>query len=381
MADSIEIALIGQKCYNFFTKGWGKQHLIRGEKMNDAVKIPNLVLRGKTYHAQFYNRYRKRVRMSLRTRDKKTAIDRLRNFINKTFDDEYFDIRKPIIKTFSELADEFLEYSKDHTPERYAKVHKSKVASLKAYFGEKCLNEITVPLINQYQKYRKDDVSANCSNDSLKVLGRLFNYSIKNNYYKVNPVKGIENYKIPKKIRRILTNEEFLKLMSVCCQLLVDIIVLALSTGMRKIEIRTVKWDNVDLINKRIILNETKNGKIRDFPITNTVFKLLSRRFEEKTSEYVFPNEEGSYYRDFRMFEKAVKLAGIKKLCFHDLRRTYCTNLNMLKTNVFTLQKLMDHSKLETTLIYVNQDEQEKRDALEKLEIYMFGNKTGSDTN
>ena len=77
------------------------------------------------------------------------------------------------------------------------------------------------------------------------------------------------------------------------------------------------------------------------------------------------------------MFEKAVKLSGIKKLCFHDLRRTYCTTLNRLQTNVFTLQKLMDHANLETTLIYLNQDEQEQRDALEKLEIHKIGNNTG----
>ncbi len=47
-----------------------------------------------------------------------------------------------------------------------------------------------------------------------------------------------------------------------------QIIITALNTGRRKGEILNLKWTNVDLKNRMIIVEGTKNGKIREIPMS-----------------------------------------------------------------------------------------------------------------
>ena len=45
------------------------------------------------------------------------------------------------------------------------------------------------------------------------------------------------------------------------------IVLLALSTGARKNEIRWLRWDDVNMQTGTVIFRETKNGTIRSVPI------------------------------------------------------------------------------------------------------------------
>ena len=57
------------------------------------------------------------------------------------------------------------------------------------------------------------------------------------------------------------------------------IVVMALNTGMRKGEILNLKWENIDLKNSFILLNQeqTKNGERKEIPINSTLRESLKR--------------------------------------------------------------------------------------------------------
>ena len=374
MANSIEIDLGMQKWYNLFTKGWGKQHLIGGKKMNAVTRVPNLVLIGEIFHTDFYDPSGRRIRISLKTRDRKTAIERLIKIRNEAFNEGFFESRKPVKKTFSELAEEVLKYAKNYT-KRYDKVYLPAFNGLNECFGKKYLHEITSDSIMQYHIARKDKVSVGSANSALKVIRKAFNFAKQNGYSKVNPADKVPFFKEPERVRRSLSKEEVLKFLKCCDQQLKDIVLLALLTGMRKGEIRNLKWEHVDFINRRLILVNTKSGKIRRVPISSRLYKMLKAREEVKTSKFVFASRDGSAYYDFRMFDKAVKSAGIEKFRFHDMRHTFATLMigEDVSTSQINLQQLLGHAKFETTMIYVNQDEKAKRDGVERLDRYLFG--------
>ena len=85
--------------------------------------------------------------------------------------------------------------------------------------------------------------------------------------------------------------EEIHKLLA-CCppppHPLRDIVMVALTTGMGRGEILGLKWDDVRLGNRLIILPITKDNSVRVLPINDTLYRTLME-MPEKTG-YVFGN-------------------------------------------------------------------------------------------
>lgn len=63
---------------------------------------------------------------------------------------------------------------------------------------------------------------------------------------------------------------------------------MALNTGMRKGEILSLKWDNVDLRHGFILLDRTKNGERREIPINETLKNVLKGITGRLDVDYVF---------------------------------------------------------------------------------------------
>ena len=73
-----------------------------------------------------------------------------------------------------------------------------------------------------------------------------------------------------------LSQEEIQALVECAEPHLKPILITALNTGMRKTEILTLTWDNIDLKNGFILLNITKNDERREIPINQTLRETLS---------------------------------------------------------------------------------------------------------
>ncbi len=89
----------------------------------------------------------------------------------------------------------------------------------------------------------------------------------------------------------------------------------AITTAMRRSEILSLRWDDIDLDAQIAILSQTKNGSKREVPLTKFALEILSGLKQE--TDYVFPISENA----FRLsWSRLVKRSGIKDLRFHDLR-------------------------------------------------------------
>ncbi len=91
-------------------------------------------------------------------------------------------------------------------------------------------------------------------------------------------------------------------------------------------------------------------------------------------TDYVFTTSSGNFYyrrNIIRAYERYYKNIGVDYKEFHTYRRTFCSNLAKNGVKLNTASKLMGHSNINVTAkFYVNVDDSEKRDAIEKLPIY-----------
>ena len=141
----------------------------------------------------------------------------------------------------------------------------------------------------------------------------------------------------------------------------------ALHTGMRKGEILSLKWDQIQ--NGFIYLKKTKTNEPRQIPINddlNNVFKQIRKR-QHLSSEYVF-TFEGKPVASVKVgFNSALKRAGISDFTYHDLRHTFAGHFVMRRGSLKDLQEILGHKTMNMTLIYAYLSKEHKRKAVNLL--------------
>jgi len=121
--------------------------------------------------------------------------------------------------------------------------------------------------------------------------------------------------------------------------------------------------------------NTTKTHKGRYVPMNVIVRDTLEKRFKSKNSKYVFTTQAGKPlpydHITQRDFKKAQLKAGLdKKIRFHDLRHTFASHFMMNGGNIYTLQKLLGHSDIKTTMIYAHLDNLFLKEATEIINFF-----------
>lgn len=199
-------------------------------------------------------------------------------------------------------------------------------------------------------------VSANTIRLDLACLSRLFEVAHKDWGMEslANPVKHVSKPKLPSGRSRRLEDGEELCLLEQCSPQFRPIVQFAIETAMRREEIASLRWENVDFKRSSIFLPNTKNGESRSVPLSPTAINIL-KALPHNISGSVFNLSGESITRRMR---QATKKAEIKDLRFHDLRHEATsrffenTDLDVMEIKTITghksLQMLARYSHLRT---------------------------------
>lgn len=188
----------------------------------------------------------------------------------------------------------------------------------------------------------------------LASLSHVFSVAIADwEWATVNPVAGIGKPKEPKGRERFLSREEVNRLLKSCrastSPHLYTAVVLALSTGMRRGEIVTLRWSMIDWHNGFIRLTQTKNNSSRSVPLTGPIKALLAQKYAARSPgmDWVFPPSSGNQPWDLKKpWSTALKKAGITDFRFHDLRHTAASHLAMNGATTVQLSEILGHKTL-----------------------------------
>jgi integrase len=155
-----------------------------------------------------------------------------------------------------------------------------------------------------------------------------------------------------------------------------QIIIFAGMTGLRRSEIVNLRWEDVDLARKLIMVRNTesfvtKTGKMRTVPLNSTVFELLKNM--PKSSEYVFPGDRGGRYNPNFLTERFREIVRENQLDhhlhFHSLRHTFASFLVSKGVSLYHVQKLLGHSNPRITQIYSHLSPNDMLPAVEEISL------------
>lgn len=217
----------------------------------------------------------------------------------------------------------------------------------------------------------------------LSVVKSFFNYLEQIEVVTSNPAKHVIAPKIPHKEAAYLNEVEYQTLMQTVRDVATPyywmrdlaIVTIFLHTGIRLSELVNLNLDSVDLGN-RTILVVGKGNKERFIPLNEEVLlvieKYLVKRPKADTSSLFVSKlnkrlSSGSVYHLIKRYLKKSGITKDKPLGVHTLRHSFGASLLNKKINLVIIQKLLGHTKLETTRRYLHFNNEELRTAVDSL--------------
>ena len=251
---------------------------------------------------------------------------------------------------------------------------------LKARLGKLSLAQLTPTALADYRDSRLQMVSANSVRLELALLSHLFNTARKEWGIRIdNPVSDIQKPKIPEGRSPTLSQQQLQRLLEGCkntrSPYLHTFVLLALHTGARSLEIRSLSWSQVNFEDGVISINSeiSKTHRTRVVPMTPAAQSVLRDQLEEKSNlvrgellelsnALIFPSRKNPEKpRDMhKAFDRVVKRVGLSdlpdlgKLCIHDLRHCCGSALIMSGVDVETTRKILGHRDISTTQRYLH---------------------------
>lgn len=200
------------------------------------------------------------------------------------------------------------------------------------------------------------------TNRYLAVLSHCFSVACREwQWLDQSPMRQVSKLKEPRGRDRVLTDDEMPKLLEACrksqSEFLYLIVRLALGTGMRQGEILGLQWKDVHLNESKLILRNTKNGKIRAVYLAPELRILLQEhaKLSSLTSYFVFPAKDGKKPACIRTaWEYALQVADIDGFRFHDLRHTAASMMATQGASDAELRAFLGHLSPSQTVRYAH---------------------------
>ena len=220
------------------------------------------------------------------------------------------------------------------------------------------------------------------------ALKHCFTKAVEWGYVKSTPAAEVKLFKETPKAPRFLTAEEIDALLAECPPYMYPIVVVAVNTGMRRLELFNLQWEDVDFQRGIITVRNrgnfrTKNAEDRTIPMNATLTETLRGLPRHIRSPYVFPSiasEEGKPYNILqRGFQAALRRTGIGHVRFHDLRHTFASHLVMSGVDLASVQRLLGHKDIGTTMRYSHLAPDHLKGAVDKLELSVW-HKSGTNS-
>jgi integrase len=331
--------------------------------------------RGKVYWIAYAGLDGKCIRESSRSDKYRKAEDLLIERRKSIREGKMPEVKRISNHSFNDLVTDYLKWSER---QRAFKQKELIINQLKERFGPLPLRRFNTQLVETYQserlkagkkKVKSEAIIANkpaTVNRHIATLKHMFTKAVEWDMVEEETLKRIRRVKMLEENNRrlrYLSKEECQSLITVCDAHLKPIVIMALNTGMRKGEILSLKWDNVDLTHGFILLDKTKNGERREIPINGTLKASLEKLYKGTTEKprridvpYVFYAEKtgNRFVRIQRSFNTACRNAKIRDFRFHDLRHTFASQLVMAGIDLTTVKELLGHKDLTMTLRYAH---------------------------
>lgn len=348
-------------------------------KTQEAMKLRGdgrVFARGGNWWIAFYVDGREQ-RESAKTTDRERAEKYLRGRLKEVHAHE-IDISKPFVTRHDKLrsiADLMDALKIDfEIREKNSRQNLSNIARVRADFGICRAASLTAEQVDRYIEGRLREGAAKASvNRVTQLLRQAYKLAglpaprIRGLKEKGNERQGFFS---ESEIRRVIENLP---------APLSDFTLFGWLTGMRKSEIASLAWEDVDGDVIRLRAENAKNGEARMIPLEGELEELIERRRGAREvkidgtpmiASLIF-HRAGQPVGDFRKaWATASKKAGVRRL-FHDLRRSACRNMLAAGVPQSIAMKVSGHKTDSMFRRYAIVAETDLRAALRRTQEYL----------
>ncbi len=330
----------------------------------------DFILKGERYTSRFYETEGKAIRAETRRKE-------------KILNPEPPETAIPTDMDFLELVNRRLDHVKAYNSERHYGDHIYLARRwVKEWNGMRC-SEVNRDKVQAYL-LKRVQISPFTANKDLRYIRALFNFGVSREWIPENPTCGIPFFPIEKKVKYVPSKEDVLRVMAEADPEVQDYLWTIKETMGRMGEINRLKWDDVDLESRSVILytRKKRGGHLtpRVIPMTQKLFEVLSRRHgkRDQSKPWVFWQRywdqkqkrwvEGPYQDRKKIMKTLCKRAKVRYFRFHALRHLGASILDRENVNLGSIQRILGHENRSTTEIYLHSIGEAERDAMRVFE-------------
>lgn len=287
---------------------------------------------------------------------------------------------------FSDAAEAFIGERIGHVAQRTNQFERERIKPLSEFFGDKTIMKIRADDVRAYQKARRESgLSGKTINMEIGVL-RLILKRAKIGRLLADDVRLFP--KSPRVVGRVLTAEEKAHLFRVASSkppwlTAFCAAVIAVSTTCRSVELKGLRWRDVDLFSQAMLVRRSKTeAGHRTIPLNRDAtlaFAKLKERSElleaVDPAHYVFPTCERNNIDPTKpqkgwrsAWRSLTKAAGFPGFRFHDLRHQAITEMAEAGASDATIMAVAGHIDRAMMEHYSHIRMAAKRDVLTRLE-------------
>ncbi len=270
----------------------------------------------------------------------------------------YFKTAEAKKHTLADMVDRYLS---NELPKKSRHAQINQGAHLRwwrKHIGDTLLSDVTPALIAEYRDKIAQGDKIPRSNATvvryMAALSHAFTIAIREwGWLEESPMRNVSKPKEPRGRVRYLSDDERERLLEACRTsynpYLYTAVVLAISTGARKMESMGLSWRDIDFKRQMITLHETKNGERQVLPLKGHALELMQQHYESRRmdSDFVFPSRNGKKPFDLRRsWVAAMKKADVSDFHWHDLRHSAASYLAMNGATPAEIAEVLNHKTL-----------------------------------
>jgi integrase len=145
---------------------------------------------------------------------------------------------------------------------------------------------------------------------------------------------------------------------------------------MRRGEVMTLEWGDIDFARQIVTLRQTKNGSRRSVPLCSPAFEIMVERAKVRRldTNFVFPSDKTAQKGSFKVrprditqpWETARRKAGLVDFRFHDLRHSAASYMAMSGASTLEIAAVLGHRTLQMTQRYSHLSVEHLRSVVER---------------
>lgn len=229
----------------------------------------------------------------------------------------------------------------------------------------KKLVDVTPADIRAYTAHRIIDDGANGLGlvNERQYLNSFFDWCVNNEYMTKNPVKAVEQIKLPEKHKEAFTDLELEKIRRACMTTKEKALVETLmSTACRVSELVSIKTQDID--GKRIMVRG-KGNKFAPVYLSASAQVAIEAYLLERTDNnpYLFDGRYEDRPASVRNIERMLSVigerAGVTDVHPHKFRHTAATQALRKGMKLEIVSKMLRHNNINTTMKYIDIDDRE----------------------